>query len=162
MRKLRLLTSIACLVAATSANALEASLPSQLVSLLARGSCPFFITDAFDTRVNGDGTVTNFVIPKGEVLVVTDVSIVRNAAGLTPGGTAQAQLVIGTVAHPGLVFAENITVGTSGAITVHATFPTGIVVKQGSIICPVARDLTGSSTNLTAGGTLHGFLTADH
>jgi hypothetical protein len=55
---------------------------------------------------------------------------------------------------------ENVTANASGGVGYTATFPTGIVVKSGTSICPEAIDL-GNVTNVAAGGSLHGFLTKD-
>jgi hypothetical protein len=145
-----------------TAAALAPSKPSQLVDVEALGLCtPLGLTtDLFDTLVKGDGTKAPFSIPAGEVLVITDITVV--ADGRTPGHTIQGQVVAGTTAaSQSFIFAENVTAGPSGGVTLSATFPTGIVVKSGTSICPIASDLTGVSTNIAASGSLHGFLTKD-
>jgi hypothetical protein len=164
MRPYALSVALVLLGLATPATAaaLAPSKPSQLVAVVATGSCPFVgvTTGLFDTLVKGDGTRAPFSIPAGEVLVITDLTILANAE--TPGHTIQAQLLAGTSAISNFdIFAENVTAGTSGGVTLAATFPTGIVVKSGTSLCPVAIDFTSSGGSVSAGGTLHGFLTKD-
>src|SRR5262249_21100140 len=144
-----------------TAAAVAPSKPSQVVAVAALGTCPLgFTTDLFDTLVKGDGTKAPFSIPAGEVLVITDLTVL--ADGRTPGDTIQAQLVAGTSASSNVdIFAENVTAGTSGGVTLAATFPTGIVVKSGTSLCPIAVDLTHPGGSVVAGGSLHGFLTKD-
>jgi hypothetical protein len=146
-----------------TAAALAPSKPSQLVAVTALGTCPLgFTTALFDTLVKGDGTTAPFSIPAGEVLVITDLTVVVD--GKTPGDTIDAGVFAGTSASSrSLIFFENITAGPSGAVTLSATFPTGIVVKSGTSLCPIARDNTGGSGTpaVFAGGSLHGFLTKD-
>ena len=123
-----------------------------------RGSCPLgFTTDLFDTLVKGDGTKAPFSIPAGQVLVITDLTVF--APGKTAGGTVQVQVVVGTAATSQFsIVTANVTANASGGVGFAATFPTGIVVKSGASICPVAFDGT---SNVAAGGSLHGFLTKD-
>jgi hypothetical protein len=132
-----------------------------LVAVAALGSCTSLglTTDLFNTRVNGDGTTAPFSIPAGQVLVITDLTVF--ATGKTAGGTVQAQVVVGTAAtsHFSIV-SGNVTANASGGVGFTATFPTGIVVKSGTTICPEAIDF-GNPTNVAAGGELHGFLTKD-
>ena len=139
--------------------ALAPSKPSQLVTVAAEGSCTALglTTDRFDTLVKDDGTTAPFSIPAGQVLVITDLTVF--APGKTAGGTVQVQVVVGTAAtsHFAIVTA-NVTANASGGVGFAATFPTGIVVKSGASICPVAFDGT---SNVAAGGSLHGFLTKD-
>ena len=161
MRTCRLLAFLACagLAAGGTARALEPAKPSQLVTLLSESSCPFATTDAYGPRVNANGTTVNFVIPNGQVLVVTDITAVRS--GMMPGDTVQVQILIGTKVHFVPVFYENVTVGASGGVTLQTTFPNGFVVKPGVSVCPIVLDLTSSNRNFAAGGTLHGFLAVD-
>ena len=95
--------------------ALAPSKPSQLVDVAALGICtPLgLFTDIFDTLVKGDGTQAPFSIPAGEVLVITDITVV--ADGRTPGHTIQAQVLAGTAAAShSAIFQENVTAGPSG------------------------------------------------
>ena len=55
-------------------------------------------------------------------------------------------------------FIGSVPAEPGGGVGLSATFPTGIVVKSGTSICPVAFDGT---SNVAAGGSLHGFLTKD-
>src|SRR5262249_549990 len=146
-------------LASTPATAaLAPSKPSQLVTVAASGSCTALglTTDLFNTLVKGDGTTAPFSIPAGQVLVITDLTVF--APGKTADGTVQVQVVVGTAtSHFGIVTA-NVTANASGGVGFAATFPTGIVVKSGASICPVAFDGT---SNVAAGGSLHGFLTKD-
>jgi hypothetical protein len=125
---------------------------------LAFGSCPFAVTTAlFNIIVKGDGTTAPFSIPAGQVLVITDLTVYANSK--TPGDIVQIQVIAGTAgssARP--IFIDNVTAGASGGVGLSATFPTGIVVKSGTSLCPVAID---AGVNDFAGGTLRGFLTKD-
>ena len=142
-----------------SAAALAPSKPSQLVTVAALGSCTALglTTDLFNTLVKGDGTTAPFSIPAGQVLVITDLTVF--ATGKTAGGTVQVQVAVGTAATSHIfIVAANVTANPSGGVGFTATFPTGIVVKSGASICPLAFDGT---SNVAAGGSLHGFLTKD-
>src|SRR5262249_62349717 len=113
-------------------------------------------TDLFNTLVKGDGTTAPFSIPAGQVLVITDLTVF--APGKTAGGTVQVEVVVGTATSHFSIVTANVTANASGGVGFTATFPTGIVVKSGASICPVAFDGT---SNVAAGGPLHGFLTED-
>src|SRR5262249_15645426 len=132
--------------------ALAPSKPSQLVAVGAFGLCTSLglSTDLFTTRVNGDGTQVPFSIPAGEVLVITDLTVFGN--GKTAGGMVFVELIVGTTASSKTsILGANVTADASGAFGFSATFPTGIVVKSGTSICPVAID-GASPTNVSATG----------
>jgi hypothetical protein len=59
------------------------------------------------------------------------------------------------------LFTQNVTAGASGAVTLAATFPTGIVLKSGTSLCATAFDFTNIGGSVAAAGSLHGFLTKD-
>ena len=104
-------------LASTPATAaLAPSKASQLVDVLALGNCMPALgltTDLFNTLVKGDGTTAPFSIPAGQVLVITDLTVI--ADGRTPGNTVQVQVVAGKMAGAApVIFEENVTAGPSG------------------------------------------------
>jgi hypothetical protein len=61
-----------------AAGSLAPTKPSQVVQLLSGANDPGCTTVALKTRENPDGTTSNFSIPPGQVLVVTNFMLKMN------------------------------------------------------------------------------------
>jgi hypothetical protein len=159
MRTLILALGLVTAVTGTvQAATLAPTKPSQLVHLLASPNITGTICGgdpAFGMRVMTDGLLAPFSIPPGQVFVMTGIEW-ESYAG-TAGTTAQVEIYIESPGYCSREYASSAAINDpNGTASASLTFPSGIVVKSGTV--PFV---------LMSNGTLYwakvsGFLTKDY
>jgi hypothetical protein len=159
--KLRSTTSLIALTAlamvftasATQAQNLGTIKPSQVVTLelnLSSANCTNTGVK-FDTLLASDGTERPFVIPAGQVLVITGIDLL--GFGASSGALVQTRIFRGIGLDVNLVAIRESSANSSGRIFHTYEFSPGVVVASGGEVC------TNNNTNITTTGSLRGFLT---
>jgi hypothetical protein len=155
-----LVLGFACVAAPRGAQAQVApAAPSdimdvQATSFVSAHCGTFTAMYAFDRRVVGS-TVAPFSVPAGKVFVVTAFDWKIRGAVLDRNRTASLFRVIGGGLNGASAMSTGAGDGT-GRAGGSATFPTGIVVENGTTLC---IQIDGSAATDVVSGTVHGFLT---
>ena len=140
------------------AGALAPSKPSQVVSLISfGGTCPSGGA-LFGSQTPPDGNFPQpFTIPDGQVLVITEAQL--TGSGATAGASVRILLRRETAAG-GIseIVNQLVQADADGSYNGSFTFPTGVVVKAGALLCAKAV-IGGGSFGST--GIVHGFLAQD-
>ncbi len=135
-----------------AAQVLGPSAPTDIVEVMLETNSPA-CTNAgtkFDTRLMPDGTEAPFVIPAGQVLVVTEIDIL--GFGAAPGAGVQTRIFRGVGMEVNIAaIRESIADGTGRAFHIY-DFDPGIVVASGGEVC------TNNNLNITTTGRLRGYL----
>jgi hypothetical protein len=165
MRHYRLvvIAALSLLPCAAEAAGLGPTKASQLFSGYTFGSCPIpghtgSNSIRLSRMVGSDGSTTDLVIPPKKVLILTDV--VATTSAVAAGNVLATTVVVGSAADGDIVAARFDSATAGGVGTATFTFPTGIAVRAGSIVCI-------SMLNLTAGGFVghssfvHGYFAPD-
>jgi hypothetical protein len=133
--------------------------PSNIVTVrtYSAGVCTggFAAARAIDTRIMSDGSNVPFVIPSGQVFVVTSIE-----ASLNGAASENTMVRIGTGCGAGCMvpFADIIIAKDSaGQGGTNLNFTTGFTVKSGTQLC--VADVNHSSPNTSA--TLRGYFAND-
>jgi hypothetical protein len=148
-------------VLATQAAALEAKKVDDLVEL-SRGipvSCPLLQSSlVVGNRRLADGTdIPGFTIPKGHVLVITDVHF----EGITAATGNEAVFALARVstASANVIVNGRTTAFPSGAATAILSLRAGASVQAGQTLCVGAVDVTANSFIDNPTVAVYGFLT---
>lgn len=140
-------------------NQLGPSKPSDLVTLRSSGAkCNPSSWKALDTKVKPDGTLSPFVIPAGQVLVVTSVDWFQGIGSDTPDTFHSVFFLFPSAANITVNYPIAMAVGAgAGPPGGGSVVVTGVVIPAGTP-CWGINDLSnlGSSDAL-----VHGFLTLD-
>lgn len=136
---------------------------SQLVSAYTSGACPIpGHTGANSFRlgkmVTSDGATVDLVIPPKKVLVLTDA--VATTGAVATGHVLATSIVVGSASDGDTVAARFDTATTGGVGTASFTFPAGVAVRSGSIVCISMLNLTGGGF-VGQTGFAHGYFAAD-
>jgi hypothetical protein len=137
---------------ATHAQSLGTIRPSQVVTLdLNLGSANCANTGKkFDTLLASDGTEAPFVIPSGQVLVITGIDLL--GFGASPGALIQTRIFRGIGFDVNEVAIRESIADSNGRIFHTYQFTPGVVVASGGEVC------TNNNANITTTGSLRGFL----
>jgi len=134
---------------AALAGTLAPSKPSDVVTLSNGPGDPCVVTGAaLDSRVEPDGTATEFAVPPRSVLVVTGVDFT-----LSTDGAANVELFVEKAPNTTPIFVTTVTGGGGSA-----TIP-NVIVGSGSSLCIQATIRAGGTEALLA--VVHGFLAKD-
>ena len=137
---------------------LAPSIPSQLVTIRSRGAtkCGTSPWLALDTLVNQDGTLSDFAIPAGKVMVVTSIDWRQGNTG-APGKQEEFFLFPSAdnidVNYP---IVDSLSLGSSDSRAGTCIVVTGVAIKSGTPCWGVNSLNMGSADVL-----VHGFLTDD-
>ena len=133
--------------------------PSDLVTLRSsRAKCEPSPWLKLDTQVNGDGTLSPFVIPVGKVLVVTSIDFRQGNTG--SAGSQEEFFLFPSAANIGNNIAIVDVVAASGATSRAAgasAVITGVAIKAGNP-CWGVNNLNALGS---ADALVHGYLAAD-
>ncbi len=138
---------------------LAPSRPSDLVTIRSSGvKCSPSPWLKLDTQINGDGTLSPFVIPAGQVLIVTSVDFRQGSTGVS--GKQEEFFLFPSAANIGVNFpivdlmaAPGSSDGRAGVSAV----VTGVAIKAGNP-CWGVNNIAALGS---ADALIHGFLTAD-
>lgn len=154
---------VTMLPAAAEAANLGPTKASQLVTLLAFGSCPIpFHSGAnsflLSRMVGSDGVAKPLVIPPKKVLVLTDATV--TTASVSAGNVMVSAVSVGTAADGSVVAARYDTATTGGVATASFQFPAGVAVRSGTVACV---EMINFSAGGFAGatGVAHGYFAPD-
>jgi hypothetical protein len=143
-----------------TSSGLGAIAASDVVTMQSSSACPSGPGEIFDQVVKPDGSFTTFSIPAGKVFVITALSVAGGTGSpqAIPGNPVQVQLHINGSFYSATD--QNVDLGPSKSLSLHQTFPTGIVVGSGSPICVVGVDLV-TATSVGVSGTINGYMATD-
>jgi Fibronectin type III domain len=138
---------------------LAPSRPSDLVTIRSSGvKCTPSPWLKLDTQVNGDGTLSPFVIPTGQVLVVTSVDFRQGNTGVS--GRQEEFFLFPSAANISVNYAIVDLMAAPGSSDGRAgvsAVVTGVAIKAGNP-CWGVNNIAAQGS---ADALIHGFLTAD-
>jgi hypothetical protein len=146
---------VGILLAATpfaGAQGLGPATPADVVDVVVEtdsGSCANVGTK-FDTRLLADGSEAPFVIPAGQVLVVSQIELL--GFGAAPGDGVQTRIFRGVGFNVNLAAVRESIADGSGRVFQIYQFEPGLVVASGGEVC------TNNNLNITTTGFLRGYL----
>jgi hypothetical protein len=148
---------------AAEAAGLGPTKASQLFSAYTSGPCPIpGHTGASSFRlskmVTSDGATIELVIPPKKVLVLTDA--VATTGAVAAGNVLATSVIVGSASDGDIVAARFDTATTGGVGTASFTFPAGVAVRSGSIVCISMLNLTAAGF-VGQTGFVHGYFASD-
>ncbi len=134
--------------------------PAGLIQLKGSGTgtlCPVVAdTKLVDELVRPDGsTQSGFTIPKGYVLIVTEVEFF---AGATAGDIVAFTLDRETSSQDNTIVSTRVTLDAGGETITRVIIPSGAAVNSGTLICFYAYDTTKGTALIDSRASVYGYL----